>query len=188
MICPHCGFAAPDDAPNCPSCGYLLRPPDTPPARKSHLFSIVLVALVAVGGFFMAVRAFRSSNETSISFFGKRAHIDFGQRVFRLQPRAIESVSIRNPPRTPVCRLYIAASTSAPDVSLIVLDSANLDRLKTDGPYTAVYETALKGSVEFTAQTEGGDVSHHVAVRYAGAADSAVVTLDRLRVQCFEKW
>ena len=187
MLCPHCGFAAPDDAPSCPSCGHLLRPPTAPSPRRGNLLAVIVVATVVVVGFFITVRSLRQRNATSISFFGKRAHFDFPYRVFRLKPGMVESVSIRNPPRTPVCRLYGAASSAANDVSLIVLDSASLDRMKTGAPFTASHEQAVKGYVEFSAQTEGGDVSHHVAFRYTGT-DSAVVTLDRLRAQCFEKW
>ena len=190
MVCPHCGFEAPAGATQCMSCGYPLVPPSVRPKRKRTLLMFIIVIGLFGAAFVVIALEFRGqSARSSISFFGKRAHFDFGRQLFTLAPGAVGSVSLRNPPRTPVCRIYGRMGAAPAGAQLLVLDSANLALLSSGERYSALIDSPARAGESFDAQTEGAGVAFHVAVRNAaGGTDSTRIEIESMRASCYEKW
>lgn len=188
MICPHCGFEAPENAAQCMSCGYALRPPELPPRRRSKLFMLIGVALLFLITFIVAVRGFGDQSATSVSFFGKRAHFDFGAQQLAWRADTVITVSMRNPARTPVCRLYGRFGTVARGARFTVMDSSNYVAWRAGARHTPLHDQPVSSGSEFGIQTEGAGLNFLLAIYPENPADSATARIESMRATCYEEW
>lgn len=188
MTCPHCGYQNPDQSAQCQSCGYLLKPPEVPKHDYRFIVVVVMVLLV-LAGFIAAALSFAGRADSMISFFGKRGYFDLAAGTVVLRPGEVKAFSLRNPARTPVCRLYGRVASDQPGTSVMVLDSANLGRLIANQPFTAFATLPVAGPTRFSAQTEKGEQLHHIVLRLSESArDSVTVQIERMQAACFEPW